>query len=257
MQSQIPPANGHDGQGAPPPTDRTAWKRMAARAAVAAVPAGAVLGLGSGSTAELMLEELTARIRQEGLRVVGVATSERTRQLAAGLGIPLAELDDVPQVDMSIDGADEIALPALDLVKGRGGALLREKLVAAASGFRVIIVDATKVVQTLATAHALPVEVETFGWQQTARRLVALGGQPQRRMIGPPDASDASDARPFISDGGHYVLDCAFAPLAEPGLLAAEIKAITGVVDHGLFIGMTDRAYIAGPEGLVSYDCPR
>jgi ribose 5-phosphate isomerase A len=227
---------------------------MAARAAVTAVPAGATLGLGSGSTAELMLEELAARIRQEGLRVVGVATSERTQRLAAALGIPLAGLDDVSQLDMSIDGADEIALPALDLVKGRGGALLREKLVAAASGFRVIIADATKIVQTLASAHAIPVEVETFGWQYTARRLGALGGQPTRRMHA---TAGTPDTAPFVTDSGHYVLDCAFAPIAEPGLLAAEIKAITGVVDHGLFIGMTDRVYVAGPAGLQSYDCPR
>jgi ribose 5-phosphate isomerase A len=218
------------------------------------VPAGAVLGLGSGSTAELMLEELAARIQREGLRVTGVATSERTHQLAAAQGIALAELDDVPQIDMSIDGADEVALPALDLVKGRGGALLREKLVAAASAFRVTIADISKIVQMLASAHAIPVEVEVFGWRHTARRLAALGGQVTRRAIG--DVSGA-EAPPFLSDGGHYVLDCVFAPVAEPGLLAAEIKAITGVVDHGLFIGMTDRVYVAGPDGLLTYDAPR
>jgi ribose 5-phosphate isomerase A len=245
VESQNPSNPSSGGQG---PAQTAEWKRAAAIAAVAAIPAGAHLGLGSGSTAELMLEALAERIRQ-GLQVVGISTSERTRSFATSLGIPLTDLDSVAQLDMSIDGADEVALPALDLIKGRGGALLREKLIAAASNFRVIIVDATKVVSTLALQHPIPVEVEPFGWQHTAQRLAALGAGPERRRV----ASDPR-AAPFITDGGHYVLDCAFAPIAEPGLLAAELKAITGVVDHGLFVEMTDRVYVGGPDGVQTYD---
>ncbi|MBF6591641.1 MAG: ribose-5-phosphate isomerase RpiA [Ktedonobacterales bacterium] len=230
---------------------QTAWKLAAARAAVAAVPSGAVLGLGSGSTAELMLAELAGRVRA-GLRVTGVPTSERTRAMAASLGIALATLDDVPRLDMSIDGADEVALPGLELIKGRGGALLREKLIATASNYRVIITDATKVVPTLALRHPIPVEVEPFGWQHTARRLVDLGARPERRR----SAADPA-APPFLTDGGHYVLDCAFGPVAEPAELAARIKAVVGVVDHGLFIDLADRVYVAGPAGIQVYDCPR
>jgi ribose 5-phosphate isomerase A len=229
---------------------RSAWKLAAARAAVAAVPQGAFLGLGSGSTAEKILSELAVRIRA-GLRVVGVATSERTRTLATSLGIPLAELDDVPRLDMSIDGADEVALPGLDLIKGRGGAMLREKLIAAASNYRVIIVDSTKLVTTLALHHPIPVEVEPFGWQHTAQRLTALGARPERRYV-----SSEAGAPPFVTDGGHYVLDCFFPPVAEPAVLAAELKAVTGVVDHGLFTGMTERVYAAGADGLREYDVP-
>jgi len=223
-----------------------AWKRAAARAAVADVPEGAVIGLGSGSTAELLLPELAARI-QRGQHFTGVPTSERTRSLAAGLGIPLAALDSVSTLTLSVDGADEVALPALDLVKGRGGALLYEKLVAAASRYRIIIVDATKVVTALATHYPVPVEVIPFGHQHTAARLAALGCMLTLRLAG---------GAPFVTDGGHYVLDCQFGSLTQPGQTAARIKAVAGVVDHGLFIGLTERVYVAGPSGVERYDRP-
>jgi ribose 5-phosphate isomerase A len=225
---------------------QTVWKREAAEAAVADAPDGAILGLGSGSTAELMLQELAERVRK-GLRVTGVPTSERTRQIAASLGIPLADLDDVAALDMSIDGADEVLLPQLDLVKGHGGALLHEKLIASASRFRVIIVDASKIVTGLGTRAPIPVEVTPFGWRHTAARLAALGAQPVRR---------GGDA-PFITDGGNYILDCAVAPIVNPAALAQAIKAIVGVVDHGLFIGMTERVYIAGADGVRRVERPR
>ena len=225
------------------------WKRLAARAAVAAIPDGAVLGLGSGSTAELMLEELAARMR-DGLRVTGIPTSERTREAAARLGIPLADLNDVDAITLSIDGADEVALPRLDLIKGLGGALLREKMIASASRFRSIIVDATKLAQGMLASHAIPVEVAPFGWRHTAGRLVALGARPILRRM--PDSD--LDASPYLTDGGHYILDCAFGPLAQPDLLAAHLKAVIGVVEHGLFIGMTERVYVGGPYGVQVYD---
>lgn len=240
---------------APGAQAQAAWKLDAARAAVAMVPPGCVLGLGSGTTAELMLRALAERMGA-GMRVVGVPTSERTRGLAAALDIPLAELNDVTTLDMSIDGADEVLLPALDLVKGRGGALLREKLVAAASKYRVIIVDATKLVPVLGSRHPVPVEVEQFGWRHAAGWLRAMGGHPVRRIAAGAAPGDV-DAAPFITDGGHYLLDCAFGPIAQPAPLAAQIKAIPGVVDHGLFVGMTERICVAGAHGTQIYDRPR
>ncbi len=240
-----------DGQsfagGAP---DVTASKLLVAQAAVQEIRPGMVIGLGSGTTAEAMLQVLGERVRG-GLQVTGVPTSERTRAVAASLGIPLANLDDVPALDLSIDGADEVLLPSLDLIKGLGGALLREKLVAATSRFRIIIVDASKLVSALAARHPVPVEVIPFGWRHTAARLAAFGARAVLR----PHPSNAS--APFVTDGGNYVLDCSFAPLAQPAALAAQLKSLSGVVDHGLFIGMTDRVYAAGPDGLRTYDRSR
>jgi ribose 5-phosphate isomerase A len=231
---------------------RQAWKRAAAQAAVEHdVADGMTIGLGSGTTADLMLEALAEQIRH-GLRVTGVATSERTRSEAQRLSIPLAELDDVVALHLSIDGADEVILPALDLVKGRGGALLREKLVAVTSQRRIIIVDQSKIVNALASQHPVPVEVDRFGWRHTAGRLAALGASVERRMA----SGDYTLNAPFISDGGNYVLDCWFGPIVDAGTLAARIKAITGVIDHGLFVGMTERVYVAGANGIQVHDRP-
>lgn len=227
---------------------QTAWKRAAAAAAVADVPEGSLLGLGSGTTAELMLEALAARVRL-GMRVTGVATSERTRALAAAHGIPLLALDDAASLDLSIDGADEVVFPALHVVKGHGGALLREKLVAAASRLRIIIVDETKVVNALGARDPVPVEVVAFGWTHTARRLAALGLRPERRML-PTDAATNTPARPFVTDAGNHILDCASGPIADPAALAQAIKSQLGVVEHGLFVGMTERVYIGGAGGV-------
>lgn len=234
--------------------DAAASKMIVAQAAVAALQPGMVVGLGSGTTSEAMLQALGERVRA-GFQVTGVPSSERTRAIAASLGIPLVNLDDVPSIDISIDGADEVALPTLDLIKGLGGALLREKLVATASRFRIIIVDASKLVSTLAAQHPVPVEVIPFGWRHTAARLTTLGARPVLRLQQGGQA--ATDGVPFVTDGGNYVLDCFFAPLSQPSVLAAQIKSLSGVVDHGLFIGMTDRVYAAGPDGLKTYDRAR
>lgn len=247
------------GLGAADMQQMTAWKLEAARAAVAEVPdtpSGTVLGLGSGSTAELMLQALAERVHA-GLRVTGVPTSERTRSVAASLGIPLIALDDVDALDMSIDGADEVALPTLDLVKGRGGALLREKLIAWASHFRIIIVDASKLVPEIGAHYPIPVEVEPFGWRHTVRRLEALGARTTLRPAVVARAGEemaASQFAPYITDGGHYVLDCAFGAVADPATLDAQIKNVRGVVEHGLFVGITERVYVAGREGIRRYD---
>lgn len=228
------------------------WKAAAARAAVDSVPEGAVIGLGSGSTASLMLRALAERIRG-GLRVTGVPTSDQTQAEAESLGIPIAQLDDVQLLTCSIDGADEVTLPQLNLIKGRGGALLREKMVAAASRFRIIIVDVTKIVPVLASTHPVPVEVAPFGWRHTAGRLVALGARPVLRPAAGTSPADAPSA-PYVTDGGNYILDCAFGPIYQPEPLAAAIKAVVGVVDCGLFVGMTDRVYVAGPQGVQVYN---
>jgi ribose 5-phosphate isomerase A len=241
------------------PQLQEARKLEAARAAAQAVSDGCALGLGSVTTAELMLHALAERVRA-GLRVVGVPTSERTRQLATALGILLSDLDDVATLDMSIDGADEALPPTLDLIKGRGGALLREKLIAAASRYRVIIVDASKIVSALGSHSPVPIEVTPFGWRHTAERIAALGAQSHLRLAGaaPSPASGMPLApAPFVTDGGNYILDCDFGPITDPAPLAAQIKAVTGVVEHGLFVGMTERVYVAGPDGLRVYDRPQ
>jgi len=242
--------------------ERIGWKRSAAEAAVAAIPDGALIGLGSGSTAELMLEALAARVRA-GLQVTGVPTSERTRTLASALGVRLLTFDELHDtLDMSLDGADEVTTPALDLIKGRGGALLHEKQIALASRYRIIIVDDSKLVPTLGTQTPIPVEVVPFGWQQTMKRLKALGAslRDQQNVVIALRGTSAGDAvagssslHPFVTDSGNYILDCAFGPIAQPAELAAQIKALTGVIDHGLFIGMTERVYVGGADGLRTY----
>lgn len=228
--------------------DQTAWKRAAADAAVRETPDRATVGLGTGSTAEQMLHALAVRMR-EGLSLRGVATSERTRTLAQSLGIPMIGLDEVDHIDISFDGADEVTLPALDLLKGRGGALLHEKLVASASRYRVILVDETKIVPALAASTTVPVEVEPFGWRHTAARLAAPGCRIIRRALVGALIDDPA-AAPFITDGGHYILDLIFDSAPNALELAARLKATVGVVEHGLFLGMTDRVYIGGPNGV-------
>jgi ribose 5-phosphate isomerase A len=227
------------------------WKIAAARAAVASIPDGAVVGLGSGSTASFMLRVLAERVR-EGLHLTGVPTSDQTQTEAEALGIPIAQLNDVQFLTCSIDGADEVTLPQLNLLKGHGGALLREKLIAVASRFRIIIVDVTKIVPELTSTRPLPVEVTPFGWRHTAGRLVALGARPVLRPAAGASPAEAPSA-PYITDGGNYILDCAFGPIAQPESLAAAIKAVVGVVESGLFVNMTERAYVAGPLGVQVY----
>ncbi|HEU0025625.1 MAG TPA: ribose-5-phosphate isomerase RpiA [Ktedonobacterales bacterium] len=238
--------------GGPAPRQQDEWKRAAAGAAVVEASDRMTVGLGTGSTAELFIRALAERVWQ-GLRITGVATSERTAALARDLRIPLAALDDVDHLDISFDGADEVTLPSLDLLKGHGGALLREKLVALASRRRIILADETKVVGALAVRKAIPVEVEMFGWRHTARRLAALGCAVARRSLDGARANDPT-AEPFITDGGHYTLMLTFAAAPEPAALAARLKATAGVVDHGLFVGMTERVYIGGPTGVRVVD---
>jgi len=215
-------------------------KQAAAEWAAALIEDGMVVGLGTGSTASLMLEPLTARIRQ-GLRMVGIPTSERTAELARALGIPLATLADHARVDLTIDGADEVELGTLNLIKGRGGALLREKIVASASAQLVIVADESKLVERLGRG-AVPVEVVPFEWQSTARRIESLGGSPALRL--------RTDGEAFVTDGGHFILDCAFGPISPADSLDRELNGIVGVVEHGLFLGLADQVGVGRAGGV-------
>ena len=221
--------------------DLNQWKQAAAESAVAQVSNGMVVGLGTGSTAAFAVQALGTRVR-EGLRIIGIPTSERTAAQARALEVPLSTLDEHPRIDVTIDGADEVETGRLHLIKGHGGALLREKIVASASERLVIVVDETKIVDHLGARESVPVEVVPFGWQGAARRLRDLGANPILRT-GP-------GGEPFKSDGGHYILDCAFGPIASAESLADELDHIVGVVEHGLFIGMTSEVRVGGAGGV-------
>lgn len=223
---------------------RDARKREAAMAAVAMVRDGMAVGLGTGSTAAFAIDGLIARVR-EGLDIVGIPTSERSARQAAVGGIRLVDFSTCSRLDLTIDGADEIAETTLDLVKGLGGALLREKIVAAASDRLVIIADAPKLVPGLGGTVPVPVEVVAFGWQTTAARLAALGAKPVLRQAG---------SETFRTDGGNLILDCHFGPIADPAALEAKLSATIGVVETGLFIGMATTALVAMPDGIRRLD---
>jgi len=212
-------------------------------AAVAMVQDGMAVGLGTGSTAAFAIDGLIERVRG-GLNIVGIPTSERSAKQAAD-GITLADFSTHPRLDLTIDGADEIAEGSLALIKGLGGALLREKIVAAASDRLVIIADAPKLVSSLGGTAPVPVEVVPFGWQTTAARLAALGAKPELRK---------ADGAPFRTDGGNLILDCHFGPIADPAALEARLSQTIGVVESGLFIGMASTALVAMPNGVRRLD---
>ncbi len=230
-------------------------KAEAAAVAVDYVTDGMVVGLGTGSTADFFLRALGARVGA-GLRVVGVPTSLRSEARARELGIPLTTLDSHPQIDLTVDGADEVELAGFSLVKGRGGALLREKLVATASTLEVIVVDAGKVVPALGRV-LVPVEVIPFGWTGTATRLSALGAVTHLRSAAPAGDQLTNPAEhAYVTDSGNFILDCQWPTIADPPVLAAAVKALTGVVEHGLFIGLAGRVIVAAAGGVQVYDRP-
>ena len=225
------------------------WKREAAAWALEEVRPGMRLGLGTGSTARHLVELLGERVAA-GLEVVCVPTSEATAAQAHALGIPLTDLDATPELDLTIDGADEIG-PDLTLIKGGGGALLREKIVAAASKRMVAIADMSKRVPTLGR-FPLPIEVNVFGLGATRlaveRAMLRLGAEDGVRQ------RLRADGTPFVTDGGHYILDALFGRISAPKAVSDALLEIPGVVQHGLFIGLCSRAYVAGPEGVITYD---
>lgn len=208
---------------------------------------GSVVGLGTGSTVDAMLMALGRRVK-EGLTFTGVATSERTKNMASELAIPLLELNDVERLDICIDGADEID-PDLNLVKGRGGALLFEKIVALSAMKVVIIASSEKLVSSLGSRLPLPVEVVPFGWKHTASEIA------KHRLV--PILRRESNGAPFISDGGHFILDCAWSGADTLWKLDMNLKLINGVVDHGLFVGMATLALTVDEAGIISEHTPR
>jgi ribose 5-phosphate isomerase A len=227
------------------------YKQAAAARAVELVRSGMRLGLGTGSTAQAIVELLAVRLRT-GLSVVAVPTSEATRTQAARLGIPLTTLDDTPELDLTIDGADEIA-PDLTLIKGGGGALLREKIVASASAKMVVIADESKWVPVLGR-FPLPIEIVPFGAAATRRAVeaaAAAAGCP-----GPAPLRMAKNGHAFVTDGGHWLLDAQLQRIADPQGLANRLSAIPGVMEHGLFIGLAGAAILAGPDGVRLVERP-
>lgn len=225
-------------------TEPDALKRAAAERAAAWIEEGMTLGLGTGSTVRYLLEHITARrAAGEWQRVVGIPTSEDTARRARTLGIPLCTLDDRPQVDLTLDGADEVD-PRLGLIKGLGGALLREKLVAVASARLVIMVDESKEVERLGTRAPLPVEVDPFGVAIQPAFLRSLGGEPTLRR--------GADGSPYVTDGGNHIFDCRFPEgIADAESLASALDGRPGILEHGLFLGMASAVLVAGRAGVT------
>lgn len=224
-------------------SDADAQKRAAAEAAAALVEDGMVVGLGTGSTAAWFVKALAAR----GLNLTCVATSQATADLAASLGLTVAELGETRPIDLTVDGADEIG-PGLSLIKGGGSALLREKLVWEASRRCVVIADAAKTVQTLGK-YPLPIEVVAFGHKTTALRICDalsecdIGAAPRLRM---------KDGQPVRTDSGNLIYDAACGRIEEPAALAFALKSVTGVVEHGLFLDLADQALIGTADGVIT-----
>jgi len=235
----------------PGPMNAEAQKRAAAARAVEFVRSGMRLGLGTGSTAKHFVELVGERVRA-GLEVVAVPTSQATHDQAARCGIRLTTLDETPELDLTVDGADEIA-PDLSLIKGGGGALLREKIVAAASARMIVIADESKWVGALGR-FPLPVEVAPFGLAATQRaveKAIAAVQRPGRLTL-----RQGRDGHAFVTDGGHWIIDAALDRIDDPRAMAHALAGVPGVMEHGLFIGLAKMAIIAGPDGVRTVECP-
>jgi ribose 5-phosphate isomerase A len=232
----------------PADTNRDALKRAAAEAAVELVEDGMVVGLGTGSTAAFAVDALARRHRQ-GLRFLGIATSERTAAQAKAVSIPLTSFAEHRQIDLTIDGADEVERGTLNLIKGLGGALLREKIVAVASRRLAIVVDGAKLVDRLGSSGPVPVEVVAFGLEATRATLEVLGASVGLRLT--------QAGEPFVTDSGNRILDCRFGPIDDPARLEERIRRVVGVVESGLFISRADPVFVADQTGVHRLDSPR
>lgn len=224
--------------------DARALKIEAARAALGHVADGMRLGIGTGSTAEEFVRLLAEKVAA-GMKIVGVPTSERTAALCRELGVPQSTLDETPELDLTIDGADEVD-GQLALIKGGGGALLREKIVAAASARMIVIADESKLVETLGR-FPLPIEVNRFGLGAT--RLAIARAADAAGLSGPLTLR-MTNGEPFVTDGGHFIIDASFGRIPDPRALSNGLHAVPGVVEHGLFLGLADAAIIAGVDGI-------
>ncbi|HLG13567.1 MAG TPA: ribose-5-phosphate isomerase RpiA [Blastocatellia bacterium] len=220
--------------------DTNASKLRAAERALEFVRSGQTVGLGTGSTSAFVLEGL-GRLVRSGLNITGVATSTESERLARSVGIPVVELNDVARIDLTIDGADEID-EEFNMIKGGGGALAREKLVALASDLRVMVVDSSKLVPVLGVSRALPVEVLPFAWSLAARLLEKLGCTVALRERG---------SAPFVTDNSNYILDCKFPGIPEAARLEKTIKQVPGVVESGLFVGIADKVIVGSDTGTA------
>lgn len=218
------------------------FKRMAARSAIEAIEPGMVVGLGEGSTTLLAARELGQRLKNGQLQdIVCIVASQRMEQEAQRLGIPLTSFEENPVIDLTLDGADEVDAQ-LNLIKGGGGALLREKILAQASRREIIIVDESKLSALLGTHWALPVEVIPFGSRSQLDFLNSLGARVTLRKT--------AEAQPFQTDQGNLIFDCDFGPIAAPEQLAAQLDRRAGIVEHGLFLGLVSEVVVAGVEGV-------
>jgi len=218
-------------------------KEAAAREAVKFVRDGMVVGLGSGSTASIAIRLLGDKVRQ-GWKIVGVPTSRESEELGRSVGIPIGELKDHHVVDVTIDGADEVD-PNLDLIKGLGGALVREKIVASATKMEIIIVDESKMVSYLGQKAPLPVEIVKFASESTMRRLAKFGCVPKLRE---------KNGLAFVTDNGNLIADCRFAKIEDPKKLESELNLLPGVVDNGLFVGLAHKVVVASKDGVRTID---
>lgn len=217
-------------------------KQKAAHRAVEAIESGMVVGLGTGSTTSFAVTRIAERIKSGDLKdIVGIPTSIRTEKLARELNIPLATLDEQPEIDLTIDGADEVD-PELNLIKGGGGALLREKVVAQASRTNIIIVDESKLSECLGTHWALPVEVIPFAAQTEANFLQSLGAAVSVRRD--------EDGQPYKTDQHNYILDANFGPMSDPAALADRLNERAGIIEHGLFLGLAGEVIVAAEDGI-------
>ncbi len=238
----LPRPNSRSGIGLAEQTMQDRLKRMVGRAGADLVADGNIVGLGTGSTARFAIERLGERVN-EGLHLLGIPTSNESEKLARERNIPLTTLEEHPDIDITIDGADEVD-PRFDLIKGLGGALLREKIVAAATRQEVIVVDASKLVDRLGTRSPLPVEVARYGHPAVARKLARLGCRPVLR-----ERRDGGSG-PFVTDNGNHIYDCRFPGIADARKMEARIDSIPGVVECGLFVGLAHVVITASEKGV-------
>jgi ribose 5-phosphate isomerase A len=221
-------------------------KEAAAMEAVKYVEDGMVVGLGSGSTANIAIKMIGEKIRADDIEVIGIPTSAASDLLGRAVGIKIGDLDDHRLVDMTIDGADEVDAE-LNLVKGLGGALVREKMVAASTRVEMIVVDASKLVEHLGQNAPVPVEIINFSYNSTVRRLATLGCEPVIRV---------ADGRPFVTDNGNLIADCRFDTIDDPESMESRLNLVPGVVDNGLFIGLADKVIVGSEDGVRIIERP-
>jgi ribose 5-phosphate isomerase A len=214
-------------------------KERAAREAVKYVEGDMIVGLGSGSTASIAIKLIGEMVQKDGMRILGIPTSKESEELGRSVGIPIGELKAHPNVDITIDGADEVD-PELNLIKGLGGALVREKIVATSSNLEIIVVDESKLVERLGQKAPVPVEIVRFSHEATIHKLEKLGCTSEMRM---------KAGERFLSDNGNYIVDCRFSQIVNPKKLESDINLIPGVVDSGLFLGIADKVIVASQEG--------